>query len=222
MPMPRGLVLLASLWIFASWALSVGLRRPVAPSLASYAPGVRVMVACLSIGLCAAWPLLRLSGPRQRWPLAMVLLDLVALATLVQVVIWPMRLTTAWTPTRLALIDALLFSWAALCAAPLAVALDSSDARARTFAMAACLLVCVLGLPVRLASAALGLPDAPAWLLGPVMGALELGAPEQSAVAERSWPGVAVVASLATLAWGLAWWWLRLRRSAVAGSMAHG
>lgn len=221
MPMPRGLVLLASLWIFASWALSVGLRRPVAPSLASYAPGVRVLVACLAVGLCAAWPLLRLSGPRQRWPMATVLLDLVALVTLVQVAIWPMRLTTAWTPARLAMIDAQMFAWAALCAAPLAVALDSSNPRARTATMAACLAVCVLGLPMRLGAASLGLPDPPPWLLGPVMGALELGAPEQSAAAERCWPGVALVASAAGVAWGLAWWWLLRRRGSVAGSLAH-
>ena len=222
MPMPRGLVLLASLWIFASWALSVGLRRPVAPSLASYAPGTRVMVACLAVGLCAGWPLLRLSGPRQRWPLATVLLDLVSLATLVQVVIWPMRLTTAWTPARLALIDAQLFAWVTLCAAPLAVALDSSNPRVRTGTMVACLAVTALGLPVRLATASLGLADPPAWMLGPAIGALELGAPERSAEAERSWPGVWVVLSLAAMAWGLAWWILRLRRRSVAGSVAHG
>ena len=221
MPMPRGLVLLASLWIFGSWALSVGLRPPANPSLASYAPGIRVMVGCLAVGLCAAWPLLRLSGPRQRWPMAGVALDLVAVATLVQVVLWPMRLATAWTPSRLALIDALVFGWAAICGAALCVALDSVNARTRTACMVACLTICVLGIPLRAVTAGLGLPDPPAWMLGPVMGALALGSPEQAAVAERSWPGVVLLACLAALAWSLAWWCLRLRRTAVARPDGH-
>lgn len=221
MSMPRGLVLLASLWIFASWALSVGLRPPANPSLASYAPGIRVMVACLAVGLCAGWPLLRLSGPRARWPMASVALDLVAVATLVQVVLWPMRLATAWTPSRLALIDALVFGWTAVAGAVLCVALDTTNPRARTACMAACLGLCVLGIPLRAASASLGLPDPPAWALGPVMGVLALGSSEQAAIAERSWPGVVLLACLAALAWSLAWWWLRLRRSSVARLDGH-
>ena len=80
MPMPRGLVLLASLWIFASWQLSIGLRPPAIASVASYLPGVRLMIACLAVGLCAGWPLLRLSGARERWPMLRVLVDLVARA----------------------------------------------------------------------------------------------------------------------------------------------
>ena len=221
MPMPRGLVLLASLWIFASWSLSVGLRPPANPSLASYAPGIRVMVACLAVGLCAGWPLLRLSGPRQRWPMACVAIDLLAVVTLVQVVLWPMRLATAWTPARLALIDALIFAWAACCGAIMAMALDSGRARARTTAMLACLAICALGIPLRAAAAATGLPEPPAWLLGPVMGALALGSTEQSATAERSWPGVVLLACTAALAWSLAWWWLRLRRPTVAAAGRH-
>ena len=216
MTMPRGLVLLASLWIFASWELSIGLRPPAIASVASYLPGVRMMIACLGVGLCAGWPLLRLSGPRERWPLLRVLIDLIALAALVHVVLWPLRLATTWPPSRLALMDLLLFGWAGVAGAIVATAIDSSDARARTGAMGACLLIAAIGLPIRLAAASLGLPDPPPWLLGPVMGCLALGTPEGAADAHRHWPGAAAVTAFAALAWGLAWWRLRARHASVA------
>lgn len=216
MTMPRGLVLLASVWIFASWQLSIGLRPPAIASVASYLPGVRLMIACLAVGLCAGWPLLRLSGPRERWPMLRVIVDLIALAALVHVVLWPLRLATTWPPSRLALMDLLLFGWAGVAGAFVAVAIGSGDARARTASMAACLLVTVLGLPLRLATASLGLPDPPPWAQGPVLACLALGSPEGAADAQRQWPGAAVVACLAVLAWGLAWWLLQARRVPVA------
>jgi hypothetical protein len=222
MTMPRGLVLLASVWIFASWELSIGLRPPVIASVASYLPGVRLMIACLAAGLCAGWPLLRLSGPRERWPMLRVLIDLVALAALVHVVLWPLRLATSWPPSRLALMDLLIFSWTALAGAIVAVAIASSDARARTAAMGACLVITALGLPLRIAAASLGLGEPPAWALGPVLGCLVLGTPEGAAEANHQWPGAATVAALAALAWGIAWWRLRPRHAPVARAASHG
>ena len=85
MSMPRGLVILASIWFFGSWVLCIGLRPPVHPSLASYAPGVRLLLACVAVGLCAGWPLLRLSGPRERWPVFRVVMDLAVLLALFHV-----------------------------------------------------------------------------------------------------------------------------------------
>jgi len=222
MTMPRGLVLLASLWIFASWELSIGLRPPAIASVASYLPGVRLMIACLAVGLCAAWPLLRLSGPRERWPMLRVMVDLIALAALVHVVLWPLRLATTWPPARLALMDLLLFGWAGVGGAFVAAAIGSPSARARTLAMAACLLITALGLPVRLATASLGLPEPPPWALGPVLGCLALGSPEGAADAHRQWPGAAIVACLAALCWGVAWRLVRSRRAQVAPLPAHG
>lgn len=216
MTMPRGLVLLASLWIFASWELSIGLRPPAIASVASYLPGVRLMIACLAVGLCAGWPLLRLSGPRERWPMLRVLIDLIALACLVHVVLWPLRLATTWPPNRLAMMDLLLFGWAGVAGAIVAAAIGSGNARTRTLAMAACLVITTLGLPLRLATASLGLSDPPAWLLGPVIGCLSLGSAEGAADAHRQWPGVALVASLAVLAWAIVWWASQAGRAPVA------
>lgn len=222
MPLPRGLVILASLWIFGSWAVCVGLRPPVAASLASYAPGIRLMIASLAVGLCAAWPLLRLSGPRERWPRLRVAMDLVALAALTHVVIWPLRLATPWPPERLALIDAILFGWLAIEGAVVAAAIAVSDPRARSTAMLACILVSVLGLPLRILAEALGLGSPPAWLQGPVMATLMLGS-EPGALSEpRPWAGVAVLAACGGSTWAALGWWLRGPRASVATPAAHG
>ncbi len=42
--LPRGLILLTSVWLVASWLLAIGLRAPVEASSASYTPGVRLML----------------------------------------------------------------------------------------------------------------------------------------------------------------------------------
>ncbi|MHC5025110.1 MAG: hypothetical protein ACYTGG_14600, partial [Planctomycetota bacterium] len=109
--LPRGLIFLSSLWLIGSWGLSIGLRRPVEPSSASYTPGVRMMLLCVAIGIMIAWPLLRLSQRSTPRPLAQTLLDLTVLAALIQVVIWPLRLVTPWSPQRTAAVDATLLGW---------------------------------------------------------------------------------------------------------------
>jgi hypothetical protein len=47
--LPRGLILLASVWMVVSWLLAIGLRAPVEPSSASYTPGVRLMLISVAI-----------------------------------------------------------------------------------------------------------------------------------------------------------------------------
>ena len=66
--LPRGLILLASAWLVASWVLAIGLRTPIEASSASYTPGVRLMLICLTIGLVIGWPLLRVSQPPMPFP----------------------------------------------------------------------------------------------------------------------------------------------------------
>lgn len=222
MPLPRGLVILASLWIFLSWALCIGLRPPVAASLASYAPGIRLLMASLTVGLCVAWPLLRLSGPRERWPVLRVSMDLVALAAMTHVVMWPLRLATPWPPERLAMMDAIMFSWATLVGAVVAVAIALSDARARTIAMGVCLAVATLGLPLRLLAAGLGLEAPPPWLQGPVIAVLMLGSEPGALVQDGGWHGVGAIAVSALAAWLAAWWWLRSPGRSFATPGAHG
>ena len=154
--LPRGLILLASVWLVASWLLAIGLRTPIEASSASYTPGVRLMLICLAIGLVIGWPLLRVSQPPMPFPVRQVLLDLVVLLALVQVVIWPLRLVTPWSPARTAALDATLTAWALLAGAFVAAVAGSPRAGPRNLAMLGCAGMCVIG-PV-LALASVGVP----------------------------------------------------------------
>lgn len=205
MQLPRGLVVLAALWIAGSWMLCLGPHAPLHPTIAGFTPGVRLLVACLGAGVCAAWPLLRLAGPRERWPIRRVLIDFVTVATMLQVVLWPLRLTTAWAPTRLALIDAQMLAWALLAAAMVAPAIASASSGVRTRAMLGCLLVTAIGVPVELGFAWAGASRPQAWMLGPVLGPLRLTTTDAVVEARHAWPGVGIVLALAALGWGLVW-----------------
>ena len=117
---PRGLLMLASLWLGASWLLLIGFRPPVQAQSASYTPGVRLMLLSIAAGLVVAWPLLRLSGPIRPRPALQALLDLAVLLCLVQVVLWPLRLVTPWPTGRAAAIDLCLAGWGLAVAAVVA------------------------------------------------------------------------------------------------------
>lgn len=119
---PRGLVFLATGWLVGSWLLAVGLTRPIMPSSAVYEPGAHIFLCSMVVGVLVAWPLLRLSGPLLLRSHAVAMLDLVALAVLVQIVLWPLRLMTSWTVERAALIDALLLGFILVGGALIAMA----------------------------------------------------------------------------------------------------
>ncbi len=143
--LPRGLILLASLWLIVSWQIAIGVQAPVEASSASYTPGVRLMLICVVIGLLIAWPLLRLSQPATAFPIRQTLLDLVVLLALVQLVIWPLRLITPWSTLRTAAIAASLIGWTTLAGAVVASAVGSPHAGPRNLAILACLTMCLAG-----------------------------------------------------------------------------
>lgn len=99
-PLPRGLIFLSSLWLVGSWLVAIGIQPPVQPSSASYTPGVRLLLDCIAAGVTVAWPLLRFSQPACAWPIRRAVLDLIVLAALIQIVVWPMRLVTPWSVAR--------------------------------------------------------------------------------------------------------------------------
>ena len=111
---------MASIWLIGSWIIAIGLRAPVQPSSSTYTPNVQLMVQCVVIGLMIGWPLLRLSQSSPDLPVRQTLLDLAVLIGLVQVVLWPLRLVTNWTPLRTAAIDATLCGWLLLAGAVVA------------------------------------------------------------------------------------------------------
>ena len=137
--MPRSLIFFASLWLIGSWMLAIGFRPPVQPSAASYEPGVRLMLLCVSTGLMIAWPLFRLSQVESPHPLRQTMLDLVVLLSMVQIVIWPLRLVTTWSLLRAAAIDITLAGWVLIIGAIIASATGASKGGPRSLAMLACL-----------------------------------------------------------------------------------
>ena len=149
--LPRGLIILVSLWFFGSWLITIGLAPPVDPTSKSYEPGIQMLLTCLGIGLCVAWPLLRLSQEPLPSPARHSLLDLAVLACLLQVVLWPIRLVTRWSLDRTAAIDATMLAWLLSIAMALALATGPrAGVRRRAFAMLLCLAICLVAPTVRL------------------------------------------------------------------------
>jgi hypothetical protein len=220
MPLPRGLVALCALWIAGSWLLCFGASPPLHATIEGYRPGVRLLVASIGVGVCAAWPLLRLSAGRERWPVRRVLVDLVTMGTMAQLVLWPLRLTTAWPPERMAAVNAMVLVWASLAGALVALTIGASRSRPRTLAMAGCLLITMIGVPAQLAAGALDLPAPPPWALGPVLGPLRLTETGAEIPETTCWPGIAMLAGLSGLSWGLTCWRLG-RPGPVAPMSAH-
>lgn len=202
--LPRALIFLASIWLIGSWIATIGFVPPVHPSSSSYEPGVRLMLVALACGLLVAWPMLRLSQTAAVAPLRQVLLDVVVLAAMVQVVLWPLRLVTRWSLGRTVLIDGTLLAWLMLVAAVVAPAIARHRGGARTFAMVACLLL-VLGGP------ALGLltgAAAPA-LAGPFVALRDLSIGGGAPVEPAHRLGFLLAAAAALIAWALAAFALR-------------
>ncbi len=204
--LPRGLILMASAWLVLSWVVTIGFGTPLEASSSSYTPGVRIMLICMAIGLMIAWPMLRLSQGASPSPARQTLLDLLVLLALLQVVVWPFRLVTPWTPVRTAAIDATLASWSAVVGALVASAVGSRRAGPRNLAMLACVGLCAGGpaaawLTVVLSPAT----DAPTALLhfGPIMEVLDLTGGGGAPPTARQWQRIACVALAAIVAWAV-------------------
>ncbi|MHC5006167.1 MAG: hypothetical protein ACYTGF_02295 [Planctomycetota bacterium] len=202
--LPRGLILLASGWLVASWLLAIGVRPPIEASSASYTPGVRLMLICLAVGLVIGWPLLRVSQPTMPFPVRQILLDLVVLLALVQVVIWPLRLVTPWSPFRTAALDATLTAWSLLAGALVASAAGSPRAGPRNLAMLGCVGMCIIG-PV-LALALVGLPSLERLgqrlaLIGPLMEVHSLSQGGGSPPTGAQWAWIGLVGLAAVACW---------------------
>lgn len=143
--LPRALIFLASLWLVGSWLLAIGLLPPVHPSSSSYEHGLDMMLLCLGTGLMIGWPLLRLSQSATPAPLRQTVLDLLVMGSMIQVIIWPLRLVTAWSLGRTAAIDATLTGWMLLAGAVVASAIGTNRPGPRSVAMLACVAMCLLG-----------------------------------------------------------------------------
>ncbi len=202
--LPRGLILLASIWLVVSWAVAIGFRTPVEASSASYTPGVRLMLISAAIGLVIGWPLLRLSQGRAVYPMKQTVLDLVVLVALLQVVIWPLRLVTPWSPARTAALDATLVAWTILAGAVVASATGSDRAGPRNLAIIACLTVCLAGPGLALIGVEVGTAAGvtPRLLqVGPLLEVHTLSNGGRTAPGGDQWMWISMVGVAGTTAW---------------------
>ena len=199
--LPRALIFLASIWLIGSWLLAIGLLPPVQPSSSSYAHGLRMMLLCLTTGVMIGWPLLRLSQDATAAPMRQTLLDLLVLASMIQVIVWPLRLVTTWSVLRTAAIDATLVGWSTLAGAAVASAIGTRRRGPRNLAMVGCLAMCLLG-PALAYVGALSGRDAPALLMmSPVLSIRAL-ADGGGPLTGGPWAWTAVLYAATAAAWG--------------------
>ncbi|MBX3354903.1 MAG: hypothetical protein KF724_04315 [Phycisphaeraceae bacterium] len=203
MPLPRGLILLASAWLFLSWIASMGIQPPLIAATSSYTPAVRLMILSSAIGAMVAWPLLRLSQGPTRTPWRDTVLDLIVVLGMVNMVLWPLRLVTPWPPVRMALIMAMLAIGVLTVGAIVAAATPSARRWVRTTAMALVLLVALGAMPLRAV--------APQWVApfpsvhgGPLEALLALASPGGAPPAPRDWAAAEGALGVALVAWALA------------------
>lgn len=183
-PPPRGLLLLAALWLVGSIGVSFGLAPPLLAASSTYAPAVRTTLLVLLAGGVVAWPLLRLSGPSPRQPFRRLLLDLVVIAGTFTIAIWPLRLTTPWSIERAVAILATMIAWTLVAAGPVLWGCRRQAGTARTLAMSAIAALLLVGAAPALAARtgegvgvtmAFADPEAGRWQ--PFVAVLQLAAP---------------------------------------------
>jgi hypothetical protein len=133
---PRALVFLGAIWALAAWIYLYGAKPPLQSQAASYAPSMQLFVTMLAVGITVGWPLMRLAGPPSSAPVRQAAIDAVALFTLAQIIVWPLRLVTTWTIPRTIAIDCAIGASIASVAAVLALSQGAGSRRARTATLA--------------------------------------------------------------------------------------
>jgi hypothetical protein len=173
----------------------------VHPNSASFTPGVLLMLLCISVGMMIGWPLMRLSQSRSFWPIRQTLLDLIVILLLVQVVVWPLRLVTVWSPLRTAAMDAALAAWLLYIGAIIASTIGTDRPGPRMIAMAACIGVSLLGPALTFA----GLLSGADWMslveLSPMMAVQTLGNGGAAPPEPEQWLHISVLGGGGVLVW---------------------
>jgi len=134
----------SALWVFLSWVFIFGWHPPVQSQSASYGPSLNLLYVSVGIGIAIGWPLLRLSARPIPKPAMQAALDGLAIFMLLQIVVWPLRLVTSWTLSRALALDGALAAAIALTGALLALSSGDLRPRARSFAMAAMVVIALL------------------------------------------------------------------------------
>lgn len=199
--LPRTLIFLAPMWLIGSWLLAMGLQQPLQPVSESYTPGVRMTLVCVMIGLVVAWPLFRLSQRAFERPLAQMLVDVASLAVLIQFVVWPLRIFTPWSLSRVWVIDLAMISWTALVGAIVGAAVSTNRAGPRLLAMIVSLMLCFLGPLLTWLSMGVGIRATNVMSISPIVQVLQLTDAGGGPVLPSHWNLVLLIAGCAVLVW---------------------
>lgn len=188
------------LWLIGSWVVALWNGTAV--------PASRWMLMLTTLGFTGVWPIVRLSldPPRAVTPSKALIVEWVALAGILQAVVWPLALTAGWEAAQTFWIDSAILAWSLLNGAIVAVALRSGGAGPRAAAATLCMLV-LFAEPLVLALAGGTDPAATT----PVMRISPLQTLWTLSEEGRAWAGapwrvnVLAAAAAAVLAWGVAY-----------------
>ena len=194
MPLPRGLLLSAVLWVAACFLVTIGTHAPIQPTTGAYTPVVRVMVALLAVGACIGWPVARFGSARGPWGAARATLDTVTVLAVFHAVFWPLHLVTQWNIAQAFAMDLLLSGWIAAAGACIALGMRGSHRTA--WAIGWCILMA--------GGAALDMAGFPApipAIAGPFVGFLHLADLGPAGMDRGAWAIAAWPLIPALLAW---------------------
>jgi len=201
MPLPRGLILLASAWLFLAWIASMGIHPPLIAATSSYTPSVRMMMLATAVGAVVAWPLLRLSQAATHTPVRDTLLDLLVVLGMINMVLWPLRLVTPWPASRMGVLMLLLSAWIVVVGAIVATAVRSRSHAMRLASMAIVLLL-TLGFAAWRA-VGVSVPAFPSVFGGPVEAILHLATPGGAPPTNHDWSALELLGGVALIAWSV-------------------
>lgn len=156
---PRVLAFFWAMYLLIAAGLTVfSVRDYGVLDSSTFRPAVQTLFIMVSLGVCALWPMVRLSQLPPRSPATAALADLLIVLVPTQGVLWPMIWLSAW-PWEIGWgLAALFTSWTALVGALIAVGTAFASRSGRLMAMAAALLI-TTGAPTFVAlEAALGRP----------------------------------------------------------------
>ena len=194
MPLPRGLLLSAVLWVAACFMVTIGTHAPIQPTTGAYTPVVRTMIALLAVGACIGWPVARFGNARGAWGPARALLDTLTVLTVFHAMFWPLHLVTHWTIGQAVAMDLLLSGWIGTAGACIALGLRGNHRT--TWAIAVCALMAG-GAALDMAGIRAPFP----YLFGPFAGLLHIADLGPSGTDRDAWAIAAWPTILALLAW---------------------
>lgn len=142
---PRMLALGWATWLLASALVTLFIHQPMHPDTRFFNAAVRTIMVLIIVGLTWLWPMIRLCQATRRGGRWGLLVDLLWLYCFLQVVLWPMRLTTRWPVSAVLVVDAAILAWGLLVMSITALGMVSQQPVTRALAMTACIATTLLG-----------------------------------------------------------------------------